>query len=145
MANRGIKTFRILIMGLPGAGKTTLALNLMNLLHPRVTWLNADEVRKKYNDWDFSQEGRLRQSTRMRQLSDKAQTKYVIADFVCPLPEMRRIYDPHFTVWLDTINEGRFEDTNRAFVVPDYYDIRVTEQDAGKWAKEIYEQISHKI
>jgi adenylylsulfate kinase len=138
-------TKRILIMGLPGAGKTTLALNLINYLQPDVIWLNADEVRKKYNDWDFSSEGRLRQSTRMRELADKAQTKYVIADFVCPLPEMRGIYDPHFTIWLDTIIESRFQDTNQVFVAPDYYNVRVTEQDAGRWAKEIYEQISHKI
>lgn len=138
-------TYRILIMGLPGAGKTTLALNLMHFFNPHAIWLNADEVRKKYNDWDFSHEGRIRQSIRMRQLADKAQSKYVIADFVCPLPEMRKVYDPHFTIWLDTITEGRYEDTNRAFIAPDYYDVRVTEQDAGKWAKDIYEQISHKI
>lgn len=138
-------TYRILIMGLPGAGKTTLALNLMNYLQPNVIWLNADEVRKKYNDWDFSLEGRLRQSARMRKLSDLAQSKYVIADFVCPLPEMRGIYDPHFTVWVDTVTESRYEDTNKAFVQPDHYNIRVTEQDAGEWARIIYEQISHKI
>jgi adenylylsulfate kinase len=138
-------TKRILIMGLPGAGKTTLALNLMHYLQPDAIWLNADQVRKKYNDWDFSAEGRLRQSSRMRELADCAGTKYVIADFVCPLPEMRGIYDPHFIIWVDTITEGRYEDTNRAFVAPDYYNIRVTEQDAGRWAKEIYEQISHKI
>jgi len=132
-------------MGLPGAGKTTLAFNLMHYLNPSVIWLNADEVRKKYNDWDFSPEGRLRQSKRMRDLADRADSKYVIADFVCPLPEMRRIYDPHFIVWMDTINEGRFDDTNRVFVAPDFYNLRITEQDAGKWAKIIYEQISHKI
>lgn len=138
-------TKRILIMGLPGAGKTTLALNLLNYLQPSVIWLNADEVRKKYNDWDFSHDGRLRQSIRMRELADKAQTKYVIADFVCPLPEMRGIYDPHFMIWLDTITEGRFNDTNQAFVPPEFYNVRVTEQDAGRWAKDIYEQISHTI
>jgi adenylylsulfate kinase len=58
---------------------------------------------------------------------------------------MRDIYDPHFLIWVDTIAEGRFEDTNRAFVSPERYDVRVTEQDAGKWARIIYEQISHKI
>jgi adenylylsulfate kinase len=70
---------------------------------------------------------------------------YIIADFVCPLEEMREIFDPDFLIWVDTISEGRFEDTNRAFVPPDQYDVRVTEQDADKWAKIIYEQISHKI
>jgi len=138
-------TKRILIMGLPGAGKTTLALNLINYLSPNVIWLNADEVRKKYNDWDFSDDGRLRQSTRMRKLADLANSKYVIADFVCPLPEMRSIYDPHFTIWVNTIIESRFEDTNRVFVCPDHYDVKVTEQDAGRWAKAIYEQIYNKI
>lgn len=138
-------TSRILIMGLPGSGKTTLALNLINYLNPDVIWLNADEVRKKYNDWDFTHEGRIRQSTRMRELADIVKTKYVVADFVCPLPQMRSIYDPHFTIWLDTIVEGRFQDTNQLFVPPDHYDIRIFEQDAGRWAKDIYEQISHKI
>lgn len=136
---------RILIMGLPGAGKTTLALNLIQLLSPDVLWLNADEVRKKYDDWDFSHEGRVRQSQRMRDLAEESDKEYIIADFVCPLPEMRKIYDADFTVWVDAIKEGRFEDTNKAFIQPETYDVRVTEQDAGKWAKVIYEKISHKI
>ena len=138
-------TTRILIMGLPGAGKTTLALNLLNYFSPDVLWLNADEIRRKFDDWDFSHEGRIRQSKRMREIADVSNRDYIIADFVCPLQEMRDIYDPHFLIWVDTIAEGRFEDTNRAFVPPDQYDVRVTEQDAGKWAKLIYEQISHKI
>jgi adenylylsulfate kinase len=136
---------RILIMGLPGAGKTTLAVNLIRLLHPNALWLNADEVRKKFNDWNFSLEGRIRQSQRMREMADESDRKYVIADFVCPLLEMREIYQADFTIWVDTIKEGRFEDTNKVFVEPETYDIRVTEQDAGKWAKVIYEEISHKI
>lgn len=138
-------TTRILIMGLPGAGKTTLALNLLNYLGPDVLWLNADEIRRKFNDWDFSEAGRIRQSRRMREIADVSNREYIIADFVCPLPEMRGIYDPDFLIWVDTISEGRFEDTNRAFVPPDSYNVRVTEQDAGKWAKTIYEQLSNKI
>jgi adenylylsulfate kinase len=138
-------TTRILIMGLPGAGKTTLALNLLNYFSPDVLWLNADEIRRKFNDWDFSETGRIRQSRRMREIADVSNRDYIIADFVCPLPEMRDIYDPDFLIWVDTITEGRFEDTNKAFVAPEQYDIRVTEQDAGKWARTIYEQISHKI
>ncbi len=138
-------TTRILIMGLPGAGKTTLALNLLNYFSPDVLWLNADEIRRKFDDWDFSYNGRIRQSRRMREIADVSNRDYIIADFVCPLSEMRDIYDPHFLIWVDTIAEGRFEDTNRAFVAPEYYDVRVTEQDAGRWAEIIYEQISHKI
>jgi adenylylsulfate kinase len=138
-------SYRILIMGLPGSGKTTLALNLLNYFSRDVLWLNADEIRRKFDDWDFSYEGRIRQSRRMREIADVSNRDYIIADFVCPLKEMRDIYDPHFLIWVDTIAEGRFDDTNRAFVPPDHYDVRVTEQDAGKWAKEIYEQISHKI
>lgn len=113
---------RILIMGLPGAGKTTLALSLIRNLHKsgkKVEWLNADDVRKQFNDWDFSNKGRLRQATRMRELADNSTAEYVIADFVCPLVEMRDIYNADFTVWLNTINEGRFEDTNKIFVPPE--------------------------
>jgi len=138
-------SYRILIMGLPDAGKTTLALNLLNYFSPDVLWLNADEIRRKFNDWDFSESGRIRQSRRMREIADVSNREYIIADFVCPLPEMRDIYDPDFLIWVDTIAEGRFEDTNRVFTSPKRYDVRVTEQDAGRWAKIIYEQISHKI
>jgi adenylylsulfate kinase len=138
-------SYRILIMGLPGAGKTTLALNLLNYFSPDVLWLNADEIRRKFNDWDFSKSGRIRQSRRMREIADVSNREYIIADFVCPLQEMRDIYDPDFLIWVDTIAEGRFQDTNQVFVPPDQYDVRVTEQDAGKWATIIYEQISHKI
>ena len=136
---------RILIMGLPGSGKTTLALNLFAMLSSDVLWLNADEIRQKFNDWDFSEEGRLRQSSRMREIADVSNRDYIIADFVCPLPAMRDIYAADFTVWMDTITEGRYADTNRLFEPPEKYDVRVTEQDANKWAKIIYEQISHKI
>jgi adenylylsulfate kinase len=128
-------------MGLPGAGKTTLALNLLNYFSPDVLWLNADEIRRKFDDWDFSHQGRIRQSRRMREIADVSNRDYIIADFVCPLPEMRNIYDPDFLIWVDTIAEGRFEDTNQVFVAPEQYSVRVTEQDAGKWAKIIYEQI----
>jgi adenylylsulfate kinase len=134
-------SYRILIMGLPGAGKTTLALNLLNYFNPDVLWLNADEIRRKFDDWDFSEPGRIRQSRRMREIADVSNREYIIADFVCPLQEMRDIYDPNFLIWVDTITEGRFEDTNRAFVPPEQYDVRVTEQDAGKWAKIIHSKI----
>jgi adenylylsulfate kinase len=139
---------KILIMGLPGAGKTTLAEVLRNLIQDNnktVDWFNADLIRQAYDDWDFSTEGRIRQSVRMRDLADKMSSDYVICDFVCPLPVMRDNFASDFVVWVDTIKQGRYEDTNQAFVAPARYNIRVTEQNAEKWAKVIYEQISHKI
>lgn len=129
-------TRRILIMGLPGAGKTTLALNLIKALHTSgrtVEWLNADDVRKQYNDWDFSNEGRLRQSQRMRELADQSSAEFVIADFVAPLPEMRETYSADYIIWVDTIKEGRFEDTNKLFVKPDDCNIKVRTQNAEYW------------
>ena len=149
---------RILIMGLPGAGKTFLAEALKNwmeqhslLFHPnaeseagsraQVKWINADDVRKKYNDWDFSHEGRIRQSIRMRELADSFFNDFVIADFVAPLPEMRHNFKADWTIWVDTIDAGRYEDTNKMFVPPDVYDFRVTEQNAEKWAEFIGEHI----
>ena len=131
-------TQRILIMGLPGAGKTTLAQNLIEFMNNNfmsVTWLNADEIRKKYDDWDFSTEGRIRQSKRMYELSTKVETEYVIADFVAPLVEMRENYSADWTIWVDTIREGRYADTNKAFIEPEIYDFRVNEQNAEKWAE----------
>ena len=135
-------------MGLPGAGKTTLAQALRDLIQDNdktVEWFNADLVRQAYDDWDFSNEGRIRQSVRMHELAGKINSDYVICDFVCPLPIMRDNFNADFVIWVDTIKQGRFKDTNQVFVSPEKYDIRVTEQDAEKWAKVIYEQISHKI
>jgi len=135
---------RILIMGLPGAGKTTLAEAIRNKLWEEgrtVTWLNADEIRKKYDDWDFSTEGRIRQSIRMKTLSEEATTDYVIADFVAPLVEMRNNYKADWTIWVDTIREGRYADTNKAFIEPESYDFRVNEQDSEKWSEFISRHI----
>jgi adenylylsulfate kinase len=120
-------------MGLPGSGKTTLAHELTSLLSPNCLWINADEIRELYNDWDFSLEGRIRQSIRMRELADASEKEYVICDFVAPLVEMRNNFNADYTIWVDTITEGRYKDTNKLFVSPEKYDIRVTEQDSEKW------------
>ena len=135
---------KILIMGLPGAGKTTLALNLFAMLSPNALWLNADDIRQKFNDWDFTKQGRLRQSLRMREIADVSNKDYIIADFICPLSEMRDNYAADFTIWVDTIAQGKYEDTNRVFEPPTNYDVRVTEQDAGKWSKIILEKINER-
>ena len=128
-------------MGLPGSGKTTLAQELMRQLAPDAVHLNADAIRQVNNDWDFSSEGRIRQAKRMRTLADGIVRPYAIADFVAPLKEMREIYAPDYIVWVDTIQQGRFEDTNSLFVQPDNYNMRVTTQNAEYWAKLIYEEL----
>ena len=138
-------TQRILVMGLPGAGKTYLAQYILERLQnakKKVGWLNADIVREKYNDWDFSYEGRVRQSCRMRELAD-AQTEmdYVIADFVAPLPAMRTNFHADWTVWVDTISEGRYADTNAMFVPPDHWDFRITTQEAPYWCELVAQTI----
>ena len=128
-------------MGLPGAGKTTLADELAPKLNAKR--LNADQVRKAANDWDFSEEGRKRQAKRMADfaLELKNQGNYVIADFICPTPEARNLFPADFVIWVDTIKEGRFEDTNQMFVNPKNFDYHVTTQDAKKWAPLIIEEI----
>ena len=132
----------ILIMGLPGAGKTTLAEELAPKLNAKR--VNADEVRKEANDWDFSEEGRKRQAKRMADfaLKLKNQGNYVVADFICPTPEARSLFPADFVIWVDTIKEGRFDDTNQMFVKPEKYDFHVTTQDAKVWADKIIKEIS---
>ena len=132
----------VLIMGLPGAGKTTLADELAPKLNAKR--LNADEVRKAANDWDFSEEGRKRQAKRMADfaLELKRQGNYVVADFICPTPEARKLFPADFVIWVDTIKEGRFDDTNQMFVKPEKYDFHVTTQDAKVWADKIIKEIS---
>ena len=144
---------RILIMGLPGSGKTYFAEHLKRYLEQHgvtqhipemmpvgglnatVTWFNADDVRRRYNDWDFSKEGRIRQSLRMLEFAVASNTDYVICDFVAPIPEMRNNFKADWTIWMDTIEAGRYEDTNRMFVPPEVYDFRITEKNVDKWAE----------
>jgi adenylylsulfate kinase len=145
---------RILIMGLPGTGKTTMAQALKTYLEQHgtrgdyaaealpitgfnatVTWFNADEVRTKYNDWDFTNQGRIRQSLRMLEFSLEADSDYVICDFVAPLPEMRKNFKADWTIWMDTNDTSNYEDTNSAFMPPHNYDFRITEKNAEHWAK----------
>ena len=128
-------------MGLPGSGKTTLASELVPLL--KAKWLNADEVRKEANDWDFSAEGRVRQAKRMwsKAKEYKSQGHHVVADFVCPTPEARSLFPADYIIWVDTINEGRFDDTNKMFVKPSKYNFHVTTQDAKNWSLKIYEEL----
>lgn len=129
-------------MGLPGSGKTTLASYLVPLL--KAKWLNADEVRKEANDWDFSPEGRVRQAKRMWNKAEeyKNQGQNVVADFVCPTPEARNLFPADYIIWLDTIDEGRFEDTNKMFVKPEKYNFRVTTKNAKDWADKIFIDIN---
>lgn len=156
---------RILIMGLPGAGKTVFAERLKEYLETNsclypcplhklldkefvpqtwqatVKWFNADEVRKKYNDWDFSHTGRIRQSLRMFQFAVESNTDYVICDFIAPLEEQRNNFKANWTIWIDSIDAGRYEDTNKAFQPPKVYDFRITEQNADKWVPFVAEHI----
>ena len=128
-------------MGLTGAGKTTLANELAPMIDARR--LNADEVRKAANDWDFSEEGRKRQAKRMASLALKLkdQNNYVVADFICPTPEARKLFPADYIIWVDTIKEGRFDDTNQMFVKPEKYDFKVTTQDAKLWTSKIIKEI----
>ena len=113
---------KILICGLPGSGKSYLAEPLAEELEG--VWINADQVREHYDDWDFSDEGRMRQAMRMKFLADGVvrAVKYAITDFVCPFERARKDFNADYTVWMDTITEGRFEDTNKIFEKPEVVD-----------------------
>jgi hypothetical protein len=153
---------KILIMGLPGSGKTYFSEKLKEYLENNsdyfklepnsflgktatVKWFNADDVRKKHNDWDFSHDGRIRQSKRMYELAQQySNYDFVLCDFVAPLTEMRNNFKADWTIWMDTIDAGRFEDTNKMFVPPELYDFRITEQNAEKWAEFVGSHILEK-
>ena len=128
-------------MGLPGSGKTTLASKLVPLLNAK--WLNADKIRKELNDWDFSKEARLRQAKRMSDYAEKyiKEGHYVVADFICPTSKTRELFNADYTVWMDTIEKGRFEDTNEMFVKPKKFDFKITAHNAELWAYQIANQL----
>jgi adenylylsulfate kinase len=113
---------KILIMGLPGSGKTYLAERLQK--HLECAWFNADEVRRMANDWQFTEDARIRQARRMMNLADfeKAQGSTVICDFVCPTALHRHIFDADFTIWMNTISKSIYDDTNKLFEPPSYAD-----------------------
>ena len=118
---------KILVMGLPGSGKTYLTERLVPELN--AAWYNADKLREMANDWDFSDDGRRRQSMRMRTFADfeKSHNRFVVCDFVCPTKETRDNFDADVVIWMDTIKEGRFEDTNKLFVEPSKVDFHIVE------------------
>jgi adenylylsulfate kinase len=127
---------KILIFGLPGSGKSTLAKPFSELIGG--VWINADEVRNSYNDWDFSKAGRIRQAKRMKYLADGVVLagKIAVVDFVCPTQQTRDEFNPDYTVWMDTIKKSRFDDTNKLFEKPSNVDYHVSQ-----WFNDTHSQL----
>jgi adenylylsulfate kinase len=135
---------KILIFGLPGAGKTTLAKALVPMLG--AVHFNADEVRERLNSHlGFSLADRVEQASRMGWLCDQVikAGHYAVADLVCPTAETREAFGPCFSVFVDRIEASRFEDTNLIFERPVNCSFVVSgDAEAEMWAEKIRELIS---
>lgn len=133
---------RVLICGLPGSGKTTFAKFLIQQYIDNnipYLWLNGDKVREDSNDWDFSMDGRLRQTVRMNNLANSIKDKDVIIDYVCPLEEYRYLISPSYLVYLDTGTDTKHENTKKIFEVPNRPDMVINSKDAIEdCAKDLY-------
>lgn len=117
---------KILIMGLSGAGKTTLAKGLFDMMD-QCAWFNADQVRNMANDWDFTPQGRTRQAQRMRHYADfeTGHGRIALCDFIAPTQAARDEFNADITIWMDTINHCKYEDTNRIFEAPGTVFLRI--------------------
>ena len=127
---------KILVFGLPGSGKTTFAKQLTQ--DTDMPHFNADEIRGLVKDWDFTERGRLRQAIRMEDLCQIA-GKTSVVDFVCPFNLYRKNYD--LTVWMNTIESGRYEDTNKIFEKPNQVDYEITNYNYDHIIKEIRDRL----
>lgn len=133
---------KVLIFGLPGTGKTTLAkpfAELINGVH-----LNADDIRKRYDDWDFTSSGRIRQAQRMRHLADGVELagKIAVADFICPTHETRDVYDADFTIWMDTTKGSLYKDTLKMFEPPKKTDV---DYHVAQWFDDTHAQLAEVV
>lgn len=134
---------KILIMGLPGSGKTTLARKLKVML--KADWLNADKIRKKFNDWDFSRKGVLKQANRMKILARNSKKSFVIVDFICPYQEGRKIFGADYLIWMDTVKKGRLSTFNKTFQKPKKFDLKITSKNAKKYSKIIVNNLNKNL
>ena len=137
---------KILVMGLPGSGKSTFAKKLvedLNALGKPAVHFDADQIREETSDWDFTLVGRRRQAERMKKFAEAATTmgKIAVCDFVCPTQELRNIFNADIVVWMDTILSSKYEDTNKLFEEPSYYDHRITEKDNFPWTKVLADNV----
>jgi adenylylsulfate kinase len=134
----------ILIMGLPDSGKTTLSIELKRKLEESnysVSWYNADIVREAYNDWDFSEEGRVRQAVRMNLLAHNSKSDIVICDFVAPTIITQNVFRSDKFIWMDTIKKSKYKDTNALFQQPLHYDFRIHKKNSKLWSEIIFDNI----
>ena len=129
-------------MGLPGSGKTHLAKRLH--VHLNCAWYNADKVREMANDWDFSAAGRRRQSERMNTIAtfEAVRGRTVICDFVCPTGETRKEFNADITIWMNTIEAGRFDDTNKIFEEPTNFDYIIESFQSDEWILDLANRFS---
>ena len=135
------KNIVILVMGLPGSGKTTLAGELKKKLN--AAWINADVIRKKYNDWDFSKNGVIRQARRMRKITNKSKKKITIVDFICPYEKGRKIFKADYLIWMNTIKKGRLSTFDKSFEIPKKFNFKVNKKNAKFYSKKIIEDIKN--
>jgi nicotinamide riboside kinase len=126
---------RILIMGLPGSGKTTLADELHELilsLGLRSRWLNENRLKEEYPNLTMDQ---------IQEMANDATVDYVVGDFEARKSHERRYFNAHYMIWINTIAEEDYQFLNYGFEPPFRYNVCVTTKDAPKWAREIFRHI----
>ena len=118
--------FRILVMGLPGSAKNSITTKLAERFENSHV-INSMHERIQHKDVDFTADGQMRHCYRLLNLARNSPGTITVINMACPLPKMRTILNPDIVVWVSDRDSCQYEELNKMYVPPAYYDIECSD------------------